>query len=335
MKWLAWVIPVLMMLPMAPAVADDRGGVVFRFTDDRITESSGLVDTGRAMFTVNDSGSAPLLFRLDAGTGRTTGTIRYAAQAVDVEALAPATGGDVWVGDIGDNTRSRPHIDVYRVDGTAGSVDTRRHYRLRYPDGAHDAESLIAARDGSLYVVTKSLMRGVVYRAAHLSERKVNVMTRVAEVGGLLTDGALMPDGRHVLLRNYAQVSVHTFPGFERIGTMALPGQEQGEAIAVSSGGRIRISSEGVHAPVLEISLTSDLARVMKSSSGESSVPTPAAVPASPATAGLLPQSTHGPGVRDSAVEDSGIPAWVWVLGGLGLLGAILGPIGVARRRTT
>lgn len=326
----AGLVATLVLLAASPVDADEQGRVVFRFGDPRITESSGLVDTGRAMFTVNDSGNAPLLFRVDPDTGRTTGTIRYAARAVDVEALAPAPGGGVWVGDIGDNTRSRPHIDVYRVDGRAGSTGASAHYRLKYPDGAHDAETLIVTRGGEVYVVTKALTGAAVYRATHLSERKVAVMSRVADVGGLLTDGALLPDGRHVLLRNYGEVSVHTFPGFEPIGTMALPVQQQGEALSVGPGGRIRISSEGLHAPVLEVRLTSGLVRAMgRVESGVPGAPVRSGAPAASAS----PQSTHQPGTRDAA-GDAGAPAWVWLVGGLGVLVAVLGSIGVARRRT-
>ena len=84
---------------------------------------------------MNDSGAGPLLYAVDPATGETTGVTAYTSDdVVDVEALAPAGRGDVWVGDIGDNFGRRPSVSVYRVRPGGGQVaGGRAHLPGRRP----------------------------------------------------------------------------------------------------------------------------------------------------------------------------------------------------------
>ncbi len=158
-RLLAAAVLVPLLLPGAASAATT--GRVFRLTDSRIVEASSLVDFGSRMVTANDSGNPPDLFSVDSRTGRTVGVTHLDVPAVDIEALAPAGGSKVWVGDIGDNTQSRSSISLYLAPTEAHDLDvTPPTYRLVYPDGAHDAESLLADR-GRVYVVTKSLDRRI------------------------------------------------------------------------------------------------------------------------------------------------------------------------------
>lgn len=238
--------------------ADVRGRVVLSFRDDRIDESSGLVVRDGRLFTVNDSGDGPYLYEVDLRTGRTSGVTTFAAEdPTDDEALAPGRGGVVWVGDIGDNRRSRGSVRVYRmVPPRAGGSVEAAWSDLVYPDGPHDAETLLVRpQTGRLFVVTKSFTGAVVYQAPmHLQPGQTYQLERVGSVPGLLTDGTFLPDGRHVLVRGYGGAAVYTFPGFEHVADVALPRQEQGEGIAVD-GHTIYLSSEGVHSQVLAIDL--------------------------------------------------------------------------------
>lgn len=228
--------------------------VLFTIADDDIVESSGLVDAGRTVYTINDSGNDPVLFGMDPRTGRTVSRTTFADDADDVEAVAPGRRGTVWVGDIGDNRERRDDVAVYRV--TPGHGHATR-FTLSYPDGAHDAETLLVRpRTGRVFVVSKSTFGGTVYAApAVLRTDGTNRMRTFGRVAGLVTDGAFFPDGRHVLLRTYGTASVYTFPGFEPTGTVRLPAQRQGEGISVSRSGRVLVSSEGVHTDVLEVTL--------------------------------------------------------------------------------
>jgi hypothetical protein len=245
----------------ATVPADDArvpGTRLFSFADDELFESSGLVDRGDVVYTTNDSGDDAVLYAVDPRTGETVGRTTYADDVSDVEALAPGSDGTVLAGDIGDNRERRDTVTVHRV--TPGQ-DEATSYDLTYPDGARDAETLLA-RPGSdrLFVVSKSVFGGVVFAApSQLRTDRPNRLRPFARVGGLVTDGSFLPDGRHVLLRTYGTASVYTFPAFELVGTVRLPGQRQGEGISVSRSGRVLVSSEGVHADVLRLTLSPSL----------------------------------------------------------------------------
>lgn len=284
------------------------GHVVFSFVDPAITESSGLVDLGDLMVTTNDSGGDPLVFVVDPRTGRTVGRTTYTDRVVDTEALAPAGGDAVWVGDIGDNNAVRDSVQVYRVP--VGRGDRRvvaPAYELVYPDGAHDAESLLAAGD-RLYVITKGLLGGTVYAAPeHLAPDGPNRLRPVASLDVWATDAALFPDGRHVLVRGYDNAVIYTFPGFRPFAAVDLPRQRQGEGVSISRSGRIRLSSEGRNSPVLEVALPAAITAAMNGESPPAASPSTTPVPAA-----------------DRPSADAAAPRWLLVLAGVATAGAVV-----------
>lgn len=234
--------------------------VALTFQDPRIDESSGLVVRHDTVLTVNDSGDGPHLYAVDRRTGATLGVTTFAAaDPVDVEALAAGRGGTVWVGDIGDNRRARDSVTLHRFRPVPGGGSVRAAtFGLRYPDGPHDAETLLVhPRTGRVLVVSKRpVVGGVVYRApSRLDAGVVHRLTAVARVPGLVTDGAFLPDGRHVVLRTYGSAAVYTYPGFEPVAAFDLPAQRQGEAIAIGSDGRVYLSTEGPLSDVLAMDL--------------------------------------------------------------------------------
>ena len=166
--WPSAVVIALALLaaPAAHAVEDTvPHSTLFTFDDDEIFESSGLVDRGDTVYTINDSGSGPVVYGVDASTGRTVSRTAYAGAATDVEALAPGADGTVWAGDIGDNRSSRDDVSVHRMRPLDGPQPASR-YRLGYPDGPHDAEALLVdPRTSRVFVVTKSVFGGRVYAA--------------------------------------------------------------------------------------------------------------------------------------------------------------------------
>lgn len=237
---------------------DRQSRVVTTFRDDRIDESSGLVVRDGVLYTVNDSGDGPYVYEVDLRTGRTRRVLTFADEdPEDVEALAPGPGGTLWVGDIGDNHRLRDSVRVHRLvlrEGRLVSVDT---FGLAYPDGPHDAETLLVRPgSGRVLVVTKSLVTGgVVYEAPRrLREGETHLLRRVATVPGLVTDGAFLPGGDRVLLRTYGAAALYSYPGFERRAQASLPWQDQGEGLAVHDGS-VYLSSEGASSDVLATSL--------------------------------------------------------------------------------
>jgi hypothetical protein len=267
------------------------------------------------MVTTNDSGGDALVFVVDPRTGRTVGRTTYADEVTDTEALAPAGAHAVWVGDIGDNNEVRASVRVFRVPvGRGDRTVEAPAYDLVYPDGAHDAESLVAAPDGRLWVITKGLLGGTAYVAPrHLDPDHPNRLRAVAAVDVWATDAALFPDGRHVLVRGYDSAVVYTFPAFRPVATVDLPRQRQGEGVSIGPSGRVRLSSEGRNGPVLQVDLPDALTSVVE--------PTR---PTAPQTAS--PRSDSASGESD-LLEVALVGGTLVLVAGLGM------DLAVARRR--
>ena len=126
------------------------------------------------------------------------------------------------IGDIGDNSRKRKSIVVYRIkEPTLGATlsGPADVFRFRYPDGPHDAEALLVhPRSGDLYIVTKAKgldsKTGVYKAASPLSTRKTTVLFHVADIplpggsilsmlAGRVTGGSISPDGKRVIVCDY------------------------------------------------------------------------------------------------------------------------------------
>jgi hypothetical protein len=256
-------------LPFVLGAATGAGGGVedgasrgFRFTDPAIVESSGLAVAGDLVVTTNDSGDAGRVFAVDAATGRTVGVTSWASEPLDVEALAPAGAGAVWVGDIGDNRNARRSVEVLRVPvGRGDRTVTPERYELVYPDGARDAEALVAdPLTGRLFVVTKGIFFGTVYAVpSPLRADRPNRLVEVAEVPGLVTDATVLPGGGGAVLRTYTAAHLVDFPSWAPVTSWDLPDQDQGEGIAFA-GGALLVSTEGARTRVLRVPLPPDAA---------------------------------------------------------------------------
>lgn len=302
------------LTPTARAQPDEP----VRFADPAISESSGLVVADDLWATVNDSGGLARVFAVDPTSGETVGTTRWEAEPRDVEALAPAGSGHVWVGDIGDNRAVRDSIALTRVPVAAAQIEvTPQRFDLRYPDGARDAEALLhdptQPPERGLFVVSKGVFGGAVYRVPPL-EGERRVMTKVAEVGGLVTDGVVLASGKHAVLRTYTEARVYTFPGFELVSRFDLPEQEQGEGVGVTAdGGHLVLTSEGVNAEVLTVPIPAEAQRAIADTLlRTSSSPEPSQ---SATAAAEDPQGTPGGFRRDP---------WPWLIGTAAFVGALV-----------
>lgn len=275
------------------------------FRDPAIVESSGLVVRDGLFVTVNDSGDSGRVFVVDR-TGRTVGTTSWSDEPTDVEALAPAGPGRVWVGDIGDNAASRDDVEVLRVPYGRGDRQVEpTTFTLVYPDGPHDAETLLAdPRSGRLLVVSKDVFGGTVYAAPRrLSADHPNRLRAVADgAPALATDGSFFPDGRHYVVRDYGGATVYAYPGHDRVGSFRLPSQRQGEGIAVAEDGTVHVSTEGQFSDVLQVDLPRAVVKALR--------------PPTRIHDGAPPQETI-PTQQDG-------PVWPWVLGGGVLVAAFV-----------
>jgi hypothetical protein len=258
-----------------------------------IVESSGLTasrTTPGIYWTHNDSGDGPFIFAFDAaGTARGVWQVPGSA-ARDWEDIAAGPGPQsgtsyLYIGDIGDNKEIRPDIVVYRVaeptvtaadaSSTKANPQTAQPaevIRLRYPDGKHNAETLMVhPQTANLYIVTKvrSDEPGVYEAQAPLSADTTTTMKRIATLniqsvlGGLVTGGSISPDGTRVSLCDYFQGYELVLPqnssSFDVIWSQPLTivplGQrQQGEAITYSLDGKALLAtSEGRFSPIIQV----------------------------------------------------------------------------------
>jgi hypothetical protein len=210
------------------------------------TELSGLVRWHDGTFwTHNDSGDGPRLFHLSK-TGAVLGEVPIqGAAAVDWEDIA-VRGRTLYIGDIGDNTASRPDIAVYTV--RAGTAQATK-VTLRYPDGAHDAETLLVdPKNGELAVITKDFGGAAgVYTARRSGTHQLKSTLNLG-LGEALTGGDVSADGRTIVLRSYDRAFLWTRRAGESLAqalkrepTCAVHAdllqEGQGEALALNRDG--------------------------------------------------------------------------------------------------
>src|SRR5687768_11152758 len=235
-----------------------------------LPEASGLVVsrvTQGRLWAHNDSGK-PEIFAIDAN-GKVTGRVTLSgAKLQDWEAMAAVpcgSGACLYIADIGDNSAARSEIIIYRVPEPAkasGSAQVDGVFRASYPDGAHDAEALLAAPDGTLYVVTKGDTGHVaLYRFPR--ELREGVTMRLERVGDPLsndkpsndariTDGAFSADGQWVVLRTRTALTFYRASDFlkgnfrkARSVDLKPLGEPQGEAVAFGAANMVYVAGEG------------------------------------------------------------------------------------------
>lgn len=239
---------------------------------DVVHETSGLATSSRdaeVLWTHNDRGNNAELYAV-----RTDGALlnRVAVTGADpvdwedIERAPCAAGTCLYIADIGDNNGSREDIAIHEVPepqlSGAASVQARV-LNARYPDGAHNAESMFILPGGDLFIVTKgddgpvALYRyeGAARRPAargHAMLERVRVL--MAEPGGRLnrvTGASATPDGRHVAIRTYGALYIYSAAALVGQGEVAplifdlRPLQEvQGEGVAIMDDGTVWLSSE-------------------------------------------------------------------------------------------
>ncbi|HEX2174626.1 MAG TPA: hypothetical protein VHG70_01840 [Nocardioidaceae bacterium] len=250
---LCGAVPALAQAGSGPGV--DGARLAFRIHDERVVESSGLAlsrtHPGLA-YTVNDSGDDARVLVLSLRDGSAVGeTTLTGAENDDFEALAPAPGGRLLVGDIGDNDAERDSIEVYVLDepGRGAAEVEPRTVSLTYADGPRDAEGLVV-RGQRVFVVSKEALGGVYAAPVLGSAREAYRLRRVASAPGVVTDAAQLADG-DVVLRDYRRGYVVEMPGWRVRASFPLPRVQQGETLAAAlDGRRAYAGTEGEDSPV-------------------------------------------------------------------------------------
>ena len=234
-----------------------------------LPEASGVAVSRRSpgrLWAHNDSGE-PVLVALDT-RGTVTGRVRVSGVNVDdweAVAVGSCPGGScIYIADIGDNKADRKRITIHRVAEPASesSVAVKDTFHATYPDGAHDAETLLVAPDGGLFIVTKGETGPVgLYRfprelrpgATHQLERvgKPRAAGKVTQIDRV-TDGTVSSDGTWVVLRTRQGLAFHRaadlFAGnWAEAGRVDLKTvrEAQGEGVAMAADGALYLTGEG------------------------------------------------------------------------------------------
>ncbi len=230
-----------------------------------LPEASGLArGSSGLLWSLNDSG-APVLLAYDAN-GKPAGRLTIeGARVEDWEAIASgpcASGTCLYVADIGDNNAKRKNITVYRIAEPVkpGGTASAEAFHASYPDGAHEAEALLVAPDGTLLVVTKGETGPVsVYKFPKQLSKEPMRLERVgqsisgkAKATERVTDGAISADGKVVMLRTRTSLTFYRGAEFLRgdfqvisSADLSALGEPQGEGVAFGAGDAVYVASEG------------------------------------------------------------------------------------------
>ena len=269
----------LIAAALAPAASPQQ---LFDLPDSRITEASGIargIASPDVYYVQNDSGDSARFFAIDARTGALRAVVQVpGAENHDWEDLAVARDAagtpSVWLADIGDNDANRDEVQLYRVDephivagGLAGPVTTSAPdvWRLRYPSGPANAESLAVTPSGQAYVFTKSATGAATGYAVppKPNPSHVQVMRRIGtlQIPPLATGAAISRDGALLAVRTYFAVFLWRLHQSDVAVAIrgkpiqeSLPVQRQGEGVAFD-GARLVVDSEGTHTPVWSVPL--------------------------------------------------------------------------------
>jgi hypothetical protein len=255
----------------ASAAAPPAPETLCQVTDPRVTELSGLVSDGTHWYAINDGGTKVQVYVLDRSCA-VQKVLSASADPYDVEDLARAADGTLWLSDTGDNSNKRATVALLELKPSGGSVTL---HRLTYPDGPHDTEALLLDRSGTPYLVTKDILGDAkVYRPSgplatpgpapleqvgtvtiHSTDTKGGPVGAFGSV--LVTGGATSADGTVVALRTYTDAYLYAAPDGDVAAALKgtpvrvpLAGEKQGEAVAFEPDGTLLSAGEGVGQPV-------------------------------------------------------------------------------------
>ncbi|QMU28293.1 hypothetical protein [Adhaeribacter radiodurans] len=228
-----------------------------------IEESSGIADSKTNpgnLWVHEDSGRPTQLYLLN-HDGNVVKPV-YLAGAVnrDWEDMT-RVGNELYIGDIGDNSKVYPEYTFYQFTEPALTEDTVRNVkaiRFQYPDGSHDAEAfLVNPETKDIYIITKQDNPSRIYQLTF--PYNYNGVNSVTQVGNTpytgIVSAALSEDGKEILLKTYTSLYHRTRQDKESIvealknNFTNIPYQlePQGEALtfAVDNSGFFTLSEKG------------------------------------------------------------------------------------------
>lgn len=182
-----------------------------------IRESSGIVASHQfdgVYWTLNDSGNPAALYATKLNGELIQEISIQGSQNFDWEALGIDDKNQLWIGEIGNNSRLRTDLKVVVVAEPNPFEDTTAEviasYPYRYPNENVDAEGLFVA-DGVPYIVSKEQARAVLYRFPALEVGSQQVLERVGEFteAKWVTGAGLSADGTRLAVCTYDALWVY------------------------------------------------------------------------------------------------------------------------------
>jgi len=335
--------------PAVAAAAAPTGNKVCTIHDPRLIELSGLIATARGYIVINDSSDVadrkPVFFLTR--NCAVNKTVSFPSEPRDPEDLALSPDQKtLWISDTGDLDAQRETVALWKMP--ADGSKQPEIYRLKYPDGAKDAEALLIGKDGLPIIVTKT--GGFVYRAtAPLRKNVPTVLEKAGEVTltrtntsnplgvlgrAVVTGAAASPDGSKVVLRSYADAFEWDVPDGDIVKALtsnkprvtAMPDEPWGESISYSvDGSKFLTVSETAQNPDLNPAI-------------QSYTPAKERATAEPLAAVDASTKPDSGGIKAYFAKLSlgDITVLVASVGGIGLLLVLAGVFGIvrARRRT-
>ena len=188
-----------------------------QYTPPAIRESSGIVPSLQfegVYWTLNDSGNPAALYATKRNGEFIQEISVQGSQNFDWEALGIDDQNQLWIGEIGNNSRLRTDLKVVVVAEPNPFEDTAAEviasYPYRYPNENVDAEGLFIA-NGVPYIVSKEQERAVLYRFPALEVDAQHILERVGEFTGAkwVTGAELSTDRTRLAVCTYDALWVY------------------------------------------------------------------------------------------------------------------------------
>ncbi len=220
------------------------------------TEISGLVSSRQSpnvLWVHNDSGDSARIYAVNTQGKHLTTVNLIGVNAIDFEDIAIDAQNRIYVADIGDNATWRDSVQIYRFDepvGITGSININPDViNLTYPNGAHNAETLLVDPiNGDLFILTKTDSgNSILFKApAPITDNMELIAVQSLNLDEeFTTAGDISPEGNVILVRTYDHLYAWHRSADSTIGeTLAtqplswpVQSEQQGEAVGFTADG--------------------------------------------------------------------------------------------------
>lgn len=225
---------------------------------EALPESSGLTGAeGGTFWLLQDGGNPPALHRIEAN-GQLIETLPLNLPNYDWESLTQDAGGNLYIGDFGNNFHNRKNLRIFRLNRAKQQIDTISFYypeQESFPpedkkDRNYDAEAFLWHK-GKLHLFTKAYGNKVVRHytlpdsagsyAAELQEQR--------KLHGLVTGAAISPDSGELALLSYGKIYLFDVTNENKFlenpkACINLAGRAQTEAVVYLNNSSILVANE-------------------------------------------------------------------------------------------